>query len=88
MIKLLHLLNSSARGGRELYVCDLIVELQKAGVENYVLCRKHSVIDTTCQKWNIPVIHTSTNTKFSFNEVFRLSSFIKKNKITTLYSHS
>lgn len=88
MIKLLHLLNSSARGGRELYVCDLIVELQKAGVENYVLCRKHSVIDTTCQKWNIPVIHTSTNTKFSFNEVFQLSSFIKKNKITTLYSHS
>ncbi len=88
MTRLLHLLNSSARGGRELYVCDLIVELQKTGVENFVLCRKHSVIDTTCQKWNIPVIYTSTNTKFSFPEVLRLSSFMEKNKITTLYSHS
>lgn len=88
MTKILHLLNSTARGGRELYVCDLIVELQKAGVENFVLCKKHSVIDSTCQKWNIPVVYTSTSTKFSFTEVLRLSSFIKKNNIFTLYSHS
>lgn len=88
MTKILHLLNSTARGGRELYVCDLIVELQKAGVDNFVLCKKHSVIDTTCQKWEIPVIHTSTITKFSFPEVLRLSSFIKKNNILNVYSHS
>ncbi len=88
MIKLLHLLNSSARGGRELYVCDLIVELQKNGVENFVLCRKHSVIDTTCQMYNISVIHTTNNTKFSFPEVLRLSSLMKKNNIETVFSHS
>lgn len=69
-------------------MCDLIVELQKAGVENFVLCRKYSVIESTCQKWNIPVIHTSINTKFSLSEVLRLSSFMKKNNLSTLYSHS
>ncbi|MBN8545857.1 MAG: glycosyltransferase family 4 protein [Ignavibacteria bacterium] len=85
---LLHLINSVARGGRELYVRDLILELQKAGVENFVVCRKFSVIDEACENAGIPVIHTSTNLKFSFIEVLRLRAFIQKNGVNVIFSHT
>lgn len=84
----LHLINSSSRGGRELYVSDLIVELQRAGVKNTVVCRKHSVVDEACNKEGIPVIYTATRAKFSLSEVARLAAFIKKNGITTVFSHT
>lgn len=87
-MSLLHLINSSARGGRELYVRDLILELQKAGQNNFVVCRQFSVIEEACQTAGIPVIHTSTNLKLSLTEVYRLSYFIKSNKIATIFSHS
>jgi glycosyltransferase involved in cell wall biosynthesis len=85
---LLHLINSSARGGRELYVRDLIIELQKSRVNNFVLCRKHSVVDEACKRVNIPVIYTKNNLKFSLFEVMKLVSFIKKHKISSVYSHT
>ena len=84
----LHLINSPSRGGRELYVSDLIVELQRAGVKNYVVGRKHSVVEEACAKEGIPFIPTTTRAKFSLMEVARLASFVRKNKITTVYSHT
>ena len=84
----LHLINSPSRGGRELYVSDLIVELQRAGVNNYVVGRKHSVVEEACLKEGIHFVNTSTRAKFSLIEVVRLALFIRKHKITTVYSHT
>ncbi|KAA0266133.1 MAG: glycosyltransferase family 1 protein [Chlorobiota bacterium] len=84
----LHLINSPSRGGRELYVRDLIVELQRAGVTNYVVGRRHSVIEEACVKEGINFIPTTTRAKFSFFEVLRLASFIKRNGIKTVFSHT
>ena len=84
----LHLINSPSRGGRELYVSDLIVELQRNGVNNYVVGRKHSVVEEACLKEGIHFISTSTKAKFSIFEVVRFVLLIRKHNITTVYSHT
>jgi len=86
--QVLHLINSPSRGGRELYVRDLISELQKAGLVNHVVGRKHSVIEEACVNGGVHFIPTTTRAKFSFIEVIRLAAFIRKNGITTVFSHT
>ncbi len=86
--KVLHLVNSPSRGGRELYVRDLIAELQRAGVVNHVVGRKHSVIEEACLKEGIDFIPTNNRQKFSLGEVLKLVSFIRRNGITAVFSHT
>lgn len=87
-MRILHLINSDAKGGRELYVRDLILNLHKAGVENIVYCRKNTVISEAMEEQGIKCFYFEKKGKQSFGVISRMKKELKALGITHIHSHS
>lgn len=87
-MKVLHLINSASKGGRELYVKDLIISSQTQHISNYCYCPKYSVIEKCLQNLSIPVIDSQSRSKISLSTLFELKKLISDNQIDIIHSHT
>ncbi len=87
-IRILHCIQSLSWGGLEIYTADLISQLSKSPIQQWVLCSAQSKIAEHLKGKNLNLIHY-TEKKIS---KLRLSLLIRRvcqeNKITHLHSHT
>lgn len=86
--KILHIISSKAFGGLELYVSQLIKQLQNAGLENYVLCQKHSKIEKQLEDTRININHCKSDFYFNLFDIYAIQKLIRQEKIDILHSHT
>ncbi len=87
-MKVLHLINSDAKGGRELYVRDLIIHLHKAGIENIVYCRRNTIISEALEEQGIPCLYFGKKGKQTITGIQKMKKELKNKGITHIHSHS
>jgi D-inositol-3-phosphate glycosyltransferase len=88
MKKILHLLSSTAYGGRELYVATLIKALAAAGVDVSAYVLPESRVYDELDSAKIKVYPAYNKRHFSPKDIMKVKEIISSNKINTLHSHS
>jgi glycosyltransferase involved in cell wall biosynthesis len=82
-----HLMTSVSRGGLELYVRELIVQLAGAGVNQVVVCDANSILIESCRAAKIPVEILKPGSRYSPFRIFRLHQIDKKYGVALWHSH-
>jgi hypothetical protein len=86
--KILHIITSKAFGGLELYVTQLIKQLQKAGFINYIICQKNSRIEKELNNCDININYCKSHFYLDLKDLFAIVKIIKKYHIDIIHSHT
>ncbi|MFO1480829.1 MAG: glycosyltransferase family 4 protein [Turneriella sp.] len=82
-----HLMTSVSRGGLELYVRELIVNLHSAGVKQVVVCDQHAFMVPELRLLKIPVEFISAGSRYSLGRMAKLRAVDKKYGVGIWHSH-
>ena len=88
IIKVLHTEWSDGWGGQEMRIISEMLLMQELGIEVYLACREHSQIRIKAQENNLKVSIYPFKSNADLKTLFKLKTFILKNKINILNSHS
>lgn len=80
-------MTSVSRGGLELYVRDLILQLNKKGLKQVVVCDKNSFINQELGKMGIPCYSIAPGSRYSLARIARLRKIHRENNIEIWHSH-
>lgn len=80
-------MTSVSRGGLELYVRELILQLASAGVKQVVICDANSILVESCRRENIPVEILKPGSRYSPVRIFHLHRFDRKHGVELWHSH-
>lgn len=86
--KILHIISSKAFGGLELYVSQLIKQLEKFGLKNYLMCRKHSRIEKELEGSGVIINYCRSDFYFNLFDIHSIQKLIRKEKIDILHTHT
>lgn len=82
-----HLMTSVSRGGLELYVRELIVELHSRGVRQVVVCDENAFMVGELRQLGIPVEFIAAGSRYSLRRILRLRAIDKKYQVDLWQSH-
>ena len=82
-----HLMTSVSRGGLELYVRELIVNLHAAGVKQLVVCDQHAFMVPELRALKIPVEFIAAGSRYSIGRMATLRAVDKKYGVSIWHSH-
>lgn len=82
-----HLMTSVSRGGLELYVRELIVNLHGAGVKQMVVCDQHAFMVPELRSLGIPVEFITAGSRYSLGRMSTLRAVDKKYGVSIWHSH-
>jgi glycosyltransferase involved in cell wall biosynthesis len=88
IIKVLHTEWSDGWGGQEIRIISEMLLMQELGVEVFLACREHSEIRKKAQDNNLQVYVFPFKGNTDLKTLIKLKSFIVKNNINILNSHS
>lgn len=80
-------MTSVSRGGLELYVSELILQLAGAGVKQVVVCDANSILIESCRQKKIPVEVLKRGSRYSLSRIFRLRYIDRKYSVAVWHSH-
>jgi glycosyltransferase involved in cell wall biosynthesis len=82
-----HLMTSVSRGGLELYVRELIVNLHAAGVRQVVVCDQHAFMVPELKSLKIPVEFIRSGSRYALGRIATLRAVDKKYGVSIWHSH-
>jgi glycosyltransferase involved in cell wall biosynthesis len=82
-----HLMTSVSRGGLELYVRELIVNLHAAGVRQVVVCDQHAFMAPELKSLKIPVEFIRSGSRYALGRIATLRVVDKKYGVSIWHSH-
>lgn len=86
--RILHCIQSLSWGGLELYTVELIKKISEIGVEQIVLCSKHSRVAEELKKTNIEIIIFEEQKISKSKEAKLIRKISQERAITHLHSHT
>lgn len=87
-MKVLHISSEITWRGGEQQIAYLVVELNRLGVENTVVCREGSVFEEFCLKNGINHFTLPFKSSYEIKSAKRIKNYCIKNKIDLLHMHS
>lgn len=82
-----HLMTSVSRGGLELYVRELILKLNAAGLQQVVICDENAFFVADMRALNIPLEFIAPGSRYSPVRMARLRHIDKKYGVAIWHSH-
>jgi D-inositol-3-phosphate glycosyltransferase len=82
-----HLMTSVSRGGLELYVRELILKLDSAGLKQVVICNENSFMIEELRTRNIPVEFLADGSRYSLLRMARLRKIHRQYAVAIWQSH-